>query len=303
MALHSRCNTCVPSAGHRAGGRRHFSVDSARPRTSRIGRSASRRRPALRSGRRGLRPAACHIARGQPRGGYHCKAHRSCCPRRGAGGRNACKVRHPCVHESAPCFSSARSCGTSSGPCPRRDSPRPCPLRNAHAQPCGALHRMDCTGGGRAGVSPYRTSGTGLGLRARRSAVGSVAACVRAPSRDPCTSSCRRLFVSRRVFARPFDASLRSARIKGGRSRAKPVHTANTSPGPSARRYDAGSIRGCVLDRSRDSHRPLAFSLSGLKSMRRTCGRWDALGATRLSVACVPRRERLRKFPNIGFRP
>ena len=266
MALHSRCNTCVRADGRSACGWRHFSVDSARPRTSRIGRSASRRRPALRSGRRGLRPAACHIARGRPRGGYHCKARRSCCPRRGAGGRNVCIARHRGEYGSAPCFSYARSCGTAPGLCPRRACRRLCPLRNGHAQPCASSHRMGRTGGGRAGVSPYRTSGRGLVRSARRSAAGSVATCACAASRDPCASSCRRLVVSRREFARPFDASLRMARIEYGPARAKQSHTWDKGPGRGARRYGAGSIRGCVLGRFRDSHRPLAFSLSGLKS-------------------------------------
>ena len=266
MALHSRCNTCVRAAGRSACGWRHFSVDGARPRTSRIGHSASRRRPALRSGRRGHWPAACHIARGQPRGGYHCKARRSYCPRRGADGRNACKARHRGVYGSAPCFSSAQSCGTASGLFLRRAYRQPCPLRNGHAQPCASLHRMDCTGGGRAGVSPYRTSGTGLGPSARQSAAGSVAVCVCAPSLDSFASSCRRLFVSHRVFARPYDASRRMARIEYCPALAKPAHISDKGPGRGVRRYDAESIRGCADAPFRGSCRPLEFSLSGLKS-------------------------------------
>ncbi len=265
MALHNRCNTCVRAAGRSACGWLHFSVDSARPRTSRIGRSASRPRLVLHNGRRGLRPAACHIARGQSRDGYRCKARRSCCPRQGAGGRNACKARNRGVYGSAPCFSSAQSCGIDLDPCPRKVYRRLCPPRSGLARPCASSHRRDRTACDRAGVLPSRTWDTGLLHSARRSAAGSVAVRVCAPSRDPYTSSCRRLFVSRRVFGRPFDASRHTPRIEYGPARAKP-HTSDKGPGRGAGRYDAGSIRDYADARSQDSHRPLAFSLSGLNS-------------------------------------
>ena len=303
----SRYKAVLRAAGRSACGWRHSSADGARSRTWRMCHTWTRRHGLVhRIAHTAQQFAARHIAPFQPRAWRHCTTRRSCRPRRGGGGHSACKARRRGVHKSAACFCLSRSCGTTSDLCRRRAFQRPWLSCNGRVRPCVDSLRRNRTGGGRARVSPYRTSGTALVRGARRSAAGSAAGSARAPSRGPYCASCLRPCASRRGCVWPCAVSLRTAHTGGDREQEAPYRTSDINSGRGARRYDAGSLRGRAHARSRDSYRPLAFSLPGLKSRRRTPGRRRADGRperTLFSAACVPQKEMLRDHPRFVCRP
>ena len=191
------------------------------------------------------------------------QARRSCRPRRGAGGRNACKARRRGVHGSAAYFSPAQSCGIASDLCRRRVCRRPWLSSNVHARPCAVYRRKIHKARDRAGVLPYRTWDIGPGRGARRSAAGSVSDCVCAPSRGLCTASAPRLCASRPARVRPCDASPRRAHTGCDRARVAPSHISDINSGRGTRRYDAGSLRVRAQARCQDSCMPSSSPCRG----------------------------------------